>query len=321
MPEFPKVETFKGLNNRIDPVRLGLEWQLQADNCLCDDAGFLLRRPGQVAVSSGFLDLYGTRNGRLLAITTNNALVEINAAGESALLYSGITGGPFQWIELGYALFLMSPKKQWAIYPHQAILWGSLCPTVPDESELPYPLSDPISYPPPFGEILGVRRSQVVVGAWESDRDRSVLYFSRPDYPHEFRLDRDWLIVPGQVTMLASVTQGMVIGTDRAIYVDLIDSPLMQVAEYGVPYHGFVYDERDIVWFWSERGLCTALPFKNLTEATFVGDDRSQVTAALLDWQGSRYAVIHQHGNQGTRPRVKAYMPLSVETQYLQQIS
>jgi hypothetical protein len=44
-PQWPRVDAFKGLNNRIDPTRIGLEWQLQADNVLCDDANYLTRRP------------------------------------------------------------------------------------------------------------------------------------------------------------------------------------------------------------------------------------------------------------------------------------
>jgi len=55
------VRGFKGLNNRVDPTALGLEWQIQADNLLCDDAGYLTRRPGLQTLSSGLRDLYGRR--------------------------------------------------------------------------------------------------------------------------------------------------------------------------------------------------------------------------------------------------------------------
>ena len=33
------IAGFKGINNRIDPTRLGWESQLEAVNVLCDDAG------------------------------------------------------------------------------------------------------------------------------------------------------------------------------------------------------------------------------------------------------------------------------------------
>lgn len=91
-PDYPRVDAFKGLNNRIDPVRLGLEWQLQAENVLCDDAGCLVRRPGLTELASGFQDVYGSRNGRLLGVDTVDRLVEIDAAGATRVLFTGVTG-------------------------------------------------------------------------------------------------------------------------------------------------------------------------------------------------------------------------------------
>ena len=183
-PQWPRVDAFKGLNNRIDPTRLGLEWQLQADNVLCDDASYLIRRPGNKPIATGYLDAYGTRNGRLLLVTTGNALVERFDDGAESTLATGVTGAPFVWCELGYALFVMSPTAQWAIYPDQVITWGSLCPAAPTTT---YPIKDPIVYSPPKGTVLTARRSQIAVGVWEPEADRSVIYFSRPDFPHEFR--------------------------------------------------------------------------------------------------------------------------------------
>jgi hypothetical protein len=41
-PTFPFIAGFKGLNNRLDPTVAGPQWLMQADNALCDDAGYLL---------------------------------------------------------------------------------------------------------------------------------------------------------------------------------------------------------------------------------------------------------------------------------------
>lgn len=318
----PKVETFKGINNRIDPVRLGLEFQLQADNTLCDDAGYLVRRPGIASFKpSGYIDVHGTRDGRLLAIDAWNNLVELNEAGELVILHTGITGAPFVWVELGYALFLMSATAQWAIYPDCKMTWGSLCPALPtytgadltrDASATMDVLGDPISYPPPYGTVLGTRRSQIAVAAWEPDKDRSVVYFSRPEYPHEFRLLSDFQMFAGRITMLAEVSQGLVIGTDRAIFVDPIDAPLQRMADYGVPHGGMLYDDRNIVYFWSDRGLCKALPFENLTDKALVVTGRENTTAALLPYQGSTYAIVSQSGATLSKQVARAYTPMSV---------
>lgn len=316
--EYPRVEAFKGLNNRIDPIRLGLEWQLQADNVLCDDAGFLVRRPGLALFATGLKDVYGTRDGRLLGIDAADNLVEIDHAGTPRTLFASVTGAPFAWAELGYAVFLMSPTAKWVVYPNRCVVWGSLCPTA---TATDYPVQDSVSYPPPYGDVLCASRSRIAVAFWEPDRDRSVLYFSRPDLPHEFRLDRDWQVFAGRITLLAAVPQGLIIGTDRAIYIDPYDAPLMRVAEYGALPGGLISDEHDVAYFFTERGLCKAAPFENLTDKALVVTEREAVTAGLLAYQGSRYAIVHQTGlGSGRRPDA-AYEPLTISTTHTQGIT
>ncbi len=314
-PPSQTIAGFKGVNNRIDPTRLGWESQLEAVNVLCDDAGYLTRRPGLTSLATGYVDAYGTRNGRLLLITTGDDLVERFEDGRPSVKAHGVAGAPFVWCELGYALFLMSPTAQWAVYPDRVIPWGSLCPPPPT---VPYPIGDPISYPPPKGQVLCSRRSQMVVGVWEPERDRSVLYFSRPDSPHEFRLDRDWIIIPGQVTLLVSLAQGLVIGTDRAIYTDPIDSPIQRVADYGVPLNAAALDDRNTVYFWSERGLCKAFPFENMTDSRLAVTVRHTVTAGIFPFQGSTYAVVSQTGDPTPRQLTRPFVPPSISTTYSQ---
>lgn len=316
------VQGFKGLNNRLQPTALGLEYQLQAVNVLCDDAGYLTRRPGVADFLTGFKDVYGTRNGRLLAITTSDQLVELTEDGETLLRQSGVSGAPFQWAELGYALFLMSNAAQWAVYPDRVISWGSLCPM---PSGATYPIGDPISYPPPVGQAICARRGQMLIAVHEPDRDRSVLYFSRSDFPHEFRLEQDFMMVPGQVTLLAAVSRGIVVGTDRAIYFDSIDAPIDRVADYGVPAGAGVYDDRDFVVFWSQRGLCRVpgqnRVFENLTDQALVVQMREQVTAGILPWQGSTYAVVSQSGPTSKQRLTHPYQPLTISTTHAQGVS
>jgi hypothetical protein len=161
----------------------------------------------------------------------------------------------------------------------------------------------------------------MVVGVWEPERDRSVLYFSRPDFPHEFRLEKDFILVPGRVTMLANLAQGLVIGTDRAIFVDPIDTPLERVADYGVPVGALAYDDLNRVHFWTERGLCRAFPFENLTDKALVVQQRERVTAGIFPYQGSTYAVVHQYGKVAAKQLTRPYTPYPISTTYTQGIS
>lgn len=319
-PSIPQVSGFKGINNRLDPVRLGLEYQLQADNVLCDDAGFLTLRPGLKMLAPGYMDAYGTRNGRLLLVTDGGALVERMDDGSEIPLASGLDTTQYRWAELGYALFAQGGSTGLAIYPHYIIPWGELCPPPPivvaGQETLYPPLGDPISYPPPNGQVLSSRRNQLVVGVWEPERDRSVLYYSRPDFPHEFRLDRDYQLIPGRITLLTELPQGLVIGTDRAIYTDPIDSPLQRVADYGVPPNALAHDDRSVAYFWSERGLCKCFPFENLTDKNLAVEQRQWTAAGILPYQGSTYAVISQTGKVSKKQLTQPMVPLKITSLY-----
>lgn len=320
------IQGFKGINNRIDPVRLGGEYQLQADNALCDDGGYLRRRPGSRPLGglTALKDIHGARDGRLLAIDGSDRLIEIFADGATRALFEGVTGAPFQWAELGYALFVQSPLAQWAIYPHRVIPWGSLVgapaqdpATVPDDPNdggllaLVSPVATAPDEPPPPGDLIGVRRNQMVVSVWETERDRSVLYFSRPDYPHHFSMD-NMQIVPGRTAVMATVGSIFIIGTDRAIYLDAPDAPAQQVAHYGALRGGLVADDRGMTYLWTHRGLCRVAPFENMTDAALVPTLRARASGAMLAYKGSAYCAIHQSGAEMLRSSQRRYVPLAI---------
>lgn len=118
------ITGFKGLNNRVDPTRLGLEWQLEASNVLCDNASYLVRRPGYAEFATDVADLHGTDDGRLFLVSTTGVLSEVTADGVSRERATGFTGAPFQWAELGYAVFALSETTAWCIYPNRIVAWG-----------------------------------------------------------------------------------------------------------------------------------------------------------------------------------------------------
>jgi hypothetical protein len=311
----PIIEGFKGLNNRIDPTRLGLTWQLEAGNVLCDDAGYLVRRPGWVEAALDIKDVHAARDGRLLAITAADALVEILADGATNTLATDLAGGPFQWVELGYALFLLSPTAKWAVYPDRVLTWGALCPT---SDPTAYPLGDPLYYLPPDGALLAAYGDRIALGAVEPALDRSVVYFSRPGYPHEFCLERDFFMVPGRLTLLAEAQEELIVGTDRAIYLDAPEAPLRKVADYGALPCGSALDDRGKTYFWTERGLCRAPPFENVTDEALVPTLRRAGTVGLLPFQGGMYAVAHQHGALRDRSRAAPHAPPALVESRLQ---
>lgn len=325
----PAILGFKGVNNRVDPTRLEWAFALTAENVLCDSAERYVRRPGYAESLTGVADVYGTRAGALLVVMADHRLIEIGASGEAVLRAQGVIGAPFRWAELGYAVFCQSDQAQWAVYPDRTIPWGSLCPTTtPDFGTVPVDTNDlltlvaptgkPRYYPPPLGDCIGARRNQLVVSAWEPEKDRSVLYFSLPDAPHCFDLTT-FQLVAGRVTLLATVGHVFVIGSDRAIYVEEMGAQPQRVADYGVlPGTGAHWDQ-GALFFWTDRGLCTAPPFKNLTDEALVPENRVLAAGALLHYQGSSYYLSLQRGD--LRTQRAAYSPDSITTTYPQGIT
>lgn len=325
----PLVSAFKGINNRADPTRLGWEYALTAENALCDLAARWVRRPGYAEATTGVADLYATRAGQLLLVTTGGVLLALGRDGTTVILATGFTGAPFQWTELGYAVFCQSDSAQWAIYPDRVIPWGSLCPTTtPDDSTVPADSSDlltlvaptgkPQCYPPPLGDCIGTRRNQLVVSVLELEKDRSVLYFSVPDAPHCFDLTT-FQLVAGRVTLLATVGNTFVIGTDRSIHLEEAGSPPQRVSDYGVLPGTVAHWDRGALFFWTDRGLCTAAPFKNLTDEALVPENRVLAAGALLHHQGSSYYLSLQRGDR--RPQRMAYSPDSITATYPQGVT
>ncbi|MGB2680717.1 MAG: hypothetical protein WBE39_05335, partial [Candidatus Competibacter sp.] len=117
----PRIDGFKGIDNRSRPTVVGLERQLEAKNVLCDRAGWLVSRPGITAIRAGVADLFATRRGRLLLVDRQRRLID---GGSGATLAWDFTGAPFAWCEMETAVFALSPRGAWAIYPDRVVRWG-----------------------------------------------------------------------------------------------------------------------------------------------------------------------------------------------------
>jgi hypothetical protein len=94
---------------------------------------------------------------------------------------------------------------------------------------------------------------------------QTVVWFSQPLGYHLFNLNQDFFMVPGHVHMLAPHKDALIVGTGERVFA-YAGEKLSQLAQYGVVpgQHWSKDDER--ILFWTTRGLCSALPFTNLTE-------------------------------------------------------
>jgi len=134
-------------------------------------------------------------------------------------------------------------------------------------------------------------RGRFAVAQYVPFESASVIWFSDPLAFHLFDLAQSFVMVPGKVLMLAPTPSGLVIGTDKAIYVYDGDA-LSQVAAYGtVPGFPFAEDAGKAI-FWTQRGICEAPPFQNLTQSRLSVAPGSSAGAAILERDGERRFIV-----------------------------
>lgn len=136
---------------------------------------------------------------------------------------------------------------------------------------------------------------------------QSALLWSVPKYWHVFHSERDYLIVPGQVLGLLRVNEGLLVGTDEAIYLlggDDNGYTLNRLADYGVvagrPMQRLPSGEGLI---YSRRGFCQSpyqgASFQNLT-LPLVSLPTGSVCCLALVYQGGMAQAVALNDGTGT---------------------
>lgn len=160
---------------------------------------------------------------------------------------------------------------------------------------------DPV---PGGATIPAVWRGRVWVAEYAPRSNVSAIWASEPLGYHLFNLQGSFLQVPGEVVMLLPHAGGLVIGTRAAIYV-WDGEALATLAGYGVPagHPGTVDLESGTCFFWTDRGLCRALPFENLTAGRLHVDPGTHASTAIVQLAGLKKLITT------TRPGGAAFNP------------
>jgi hypothetical protein len=117
------------------------------------------------------------------------------------------------------------------------------------------------------------------------DNGSSVIFFSSAFHYHLFDYTKDYIIVPGKVEDMVGTPQGLVIGTDAALY-SYADT-LLLLAGYGVvPGRSMARVPDGSVLVWTKRGVCTAPLFSNLTEKKASFPAGAQCSTAVVNQDG-----------------------------------
>ena len=133
----------------------------------------------------------------------------------------------------------------------------------------------------------------------EKFESHTVVWFSKPYQYHLYGVDNGHFVIPGQVLGMKGISQGLIIGTDQAVYLYTQDA-ITELAKYGViPGRPILKLPNDIVYIHTERGVCSALPFQELTQDTVSLYMGTQVSTAMMYNNGIRkYIALHDAGTE-----------------------
>ena len=282
-----QITSFRGLNNVTDPLRLDWRTLVKADNVNITDTGAIEKRDGYALSRAGsFQSAYGTIDTTRAYLATATAIQDFNGVNVATL----ISAAPMYWCEVNENVYFNNGTDSGVIAPDNAVTaWRGA----------------PVSYGAGFtgddGNNLGVLFDTLPLGTdviqfWKGrmyaaqpfvSDNQSAVWFSEAMGFHLWNLDSNFFMVPGRVLTLAPHKDALIVGTESKIYAYTGDR-LELLADYGVV-AGKPWDtDGDRLLLWTTRGLCSALPFANLTE--------KQVSVA----PGIRVAgcVIHSGGQK-----------------------
>ena len=299
------VKIFKGLNNVTDPLRLGLPWLVQADNVDVTGTGALKKRTGYTrTVAGSFTGAYATLDYSRMYVVEGGTIKAVTGLTSSVALLSNLAPAAVYWCEVNGDVYFSNGVESGIICPDHSILpWrnsllgdteffdtdGKLLPTL--NSALPLGITN-----------IQHWQGRIYAAQYFSELNQTAVWFSQPLGYHLFALDKDFFLVSGQVTMLAPHDTALIVGTDKEIHA-YDGNAITQLADYGaVPGQHWAADGQRIL-FWSNRGLCAALPFTNLTDSRVsVAPGLRAGGAMVLDQGRKRYLVALQVGGSPFNP-------------------
>ncbi|UCD23236.1 MAG: hypothetical protein JSW51_09260 [Gemmatimonadota bacterium] len=156
--------------------------------------------------------------------------------------------------------------------------------------ELVDPLRTQFLRPPPAADRVTYYAGQLILSYWDAHRNISVLYGSQPLGFELFDTLKHVNVLPGRVHVLHGMKDYLLIGTDSEIYI-LTAEGLEKVADYGVPKGKSDVEYGKQVYFWSNRGVCRAAPFENLTEGDVSLPPGTDVFGAMMESGGVKKYV------------------------------
>ena len=134
----------------------------------------------------------------------------------------------------------------------------------------------------------------------------SAIWISQPYAFHLWNMAKDMQALPGEIALLLWNNSGVLIGTTQRIYqYDEDSEKAPQLADYGViPGVAGDVDAQGTAYFWTERGMCKAMPFENLTEKDVSMAPGARAVAAMVYLNGvQQFITVAQGGGEAFNQR------------------
>lgn len=153
--------------------------------------------------------------------------------------------------------------------------------------------------PPPGGDIVTEHQGRICLGQYLPELEASVVWRSEPlGYELFDQYGDAVLLIPGEITILGSAGQHLIIGTKDKVYgyneTD-INNPkgLTEFVETGAIAGTLAKDVHNQVWFWTNRGVAKAMPFELVTDDYFAAPSAERGTGVIIQQSGfGKYSTI-----------------------------
>lgn len=151
------------------------------------------------------------------------------------------------------------------------------------------------STPPKDISAIAAHDAQLFVAQYDQPSDTSYVFWSEPYWYWMFKKYQNFVAIPNEITGMQSVADGVLIATNRAIWLLSDDDALRQLADYGAPKGIPIAVDSDgntVVWTNKGLGAYAGGQFENLYESKLSVPPGSQCFVSIIDHDGSKEAVV-----------------------------
>lgn len=183
---------------------------------------------------------------------------------------------------------------------------GSLTiPSLQGGRELLNQFLDP---PPDAATLIAFYQGRFWAAEYLQAEDTTVVWFSEPMGFHLFNLNSGFIQIPGRVVHMAAAEPkgggALILSTERRVFL-YNQNELQAIADYGaVPGQNPDWGPDDKLYFWTNRGLCRAAPFENLTESNVSLAPGVRAAGSVFNQHGyNRFVVVLKSGGAAFNKR------------------